>query len=71
MLIEPTETGHVESSVIGREQVAAKILGVSAETVLDSVHTLIKRDTVGRTGIFVKRELAPDETFELALKKLS
>ena len=71
MLIEPTETGHVESSVIGREQVAAKILGISAETVLDRVHTLIKRDTVGRTGVFVKRELAPDETFELALKKLS
>jgi predicted nucleotidyltransferase len=31
----------------------------------------LKRDAVGRTGVFVKRELAPDETFELALKKLS
>ncbi len=71
MLIEPTEKGHVESSVIGREEFAAKILGISAETVLDRVHTLLKRDTVGRTGVFVKRELAPDETFELALKKLS
>ena len=69
MLIEPTATGHVESSIIGREEFAAKILGVSAETVLDRVHTLMKRDTVGRTGVFVKRELAPDETFELGAQK--
>ena len=71
MLIEPTEKGHVESSIIGKEESAAKILGISAETVLDRVHALIKRDSVGRTGVFVKKELAPDETFELALKKLS
>jgi uncharacterized protein len=71
MLIEPTEKGHVESGVVGREESAAKILGVTAETVLDRVHALTRRDTVGRTGVFVKRELAPDETFELALKKVS
>jgi predicted nucleotidyltransferase len=71
MLIEPTEKGHIESSIITREESSAKILGISAETVLDRVHTLLKRDTVGRTGVFVKRELTPDETFELALKKLS
>lgn len=71
MLIEPTVKGHVESNIVGREDVAAKILGVSAETAMDRVHTLLKRDTVGRTGVFVKKELAPDETFELALKKLS
>ena len=71
MLIEPTTKGHVESSVIGREGSVAKRLGVSAETVLDRVHALLKRDTVGRTGVFVKRELAPDETFELAMKKLA
>ena len=71
MLIEPTEKGHVESSVIGREELSAKILGIAAETVLDRVHALLKRDTVGRTGVFVKRELMQDETFELALKKLS
>jgi predicted nucleotidyltransferase len=70
MLIEPTEKGHVESSIIGREEQAAKRIGVSAETVLDRVHALLKRDEVGRTGVFVKKELASDETFELALKRL-
>ncbi len=71
MLIEPTEEGHVESSVVGREEFAAKLLGISAETVLDRVHALLKRDAVGRTGVFVKKELLQDEPFELALKKLS
>jgi hypothetical protein len=71
MLIEPTVKGHVESSIIGREESTAKALGVAVETVRDRVHTLLKRDAVGRTGVFVKKDLAPEETFELALKKLS
>ena len=71
MLIEPTVKGHVESSIIGKEEITAKLLGISAETVLDRAHTLLKRDTVGRTGVFVKKQVASDETFELALKKLS
>jgi predicted nucleotidyltransferase len=71
MLIEPTERGHTESSIIDREGQAARILGISAETVLDRVHALLKRDEVGRTGVFIKKELATDETFEMALKKLA
>jgi predicted nucleotidyltransferase len=71
VLIEPTAKGHMESSIVGCEEVVAKRLGVSAETVLDRVHTLLKRDEVGRTGVFVKKELASDETFELALKRLA
>lgn len=71
MLIEPTAEGHLESSMIGREEAVAKRLGISAETVLDRVHALSKRDEVGRTGVFIKRELSSDETFELTLKKLA
>ena len=71
MFIEPSENGHVESSIIGREEQAAKILDIAVETVLDRVHALLKRDKVGRTGVFVKKDLAPDETFEEALKRLS
>jgi hypothetical protein len=71
MFIEPTENGHLESGVVGCEEVVAKRLGVSAETVLDRVHALLKRDEVGRTGVFLKRELGADETFELAMKKLA
>ncbi len=71
MLIEPTLAGHTESSVVDREEAAARALGVSVETVLDRVHALQKRDNVGRTGVFVKRELPPHETIELALKRIS
>jgi uncharacterized protein len=71
MLIEPTEKGHLETCVIGKEESTAKTLEIAAETVLDRVHALMKRDTVGRTGVFVKKELMQDETFELALKKLT
>jgi predicted nucleotidyltransferase len=71
MLIEPIKKGHIESTIVDREEFAAKIIGVSSETILDRVHTLMKRDTVGRTGVFIKRELPPDETFELTLKKVS
>jgi len=71
MLIEPTAKGHVESSVIGRENEVAKLLGVSVETVLDRVRALTRRDKIGRTGLFIERELLPEETFESALKELA
>ncbi len=71
MLIEPDAKGHVESSILGKEEFVAKTLGISVETVSDRVRALTKRDEVGRTGVFLKRELSADETFELALKRLS
>ena len=71
MLIQPTQGGHLESSIISREEESANILGVAVETVLDRAHALMKRDRVGRTGVFVKKELASDETFEYALKRLA
>ena len=71
MLIEPTTEGHVESAVVGREELVANILGVSLNTVLDRVRALMRRDEKGRTGVFIEKELAPDETFEQAMKKLA
>ncbi len=71
MLIEPTPTGHKESSIVGRQQAVASLLGVSVETVLDRVHTLLRRDKVGRTGVFIEKELSADETFEMVLKHLA
>jgi len=71
MLIEPTLGGHIESGIVGREETVAHLLGVSLNTVLDRVHALLRRDEVGRTGVFIERELSPDETFEMVLKKLA
>jgi len=71
MLIEPTSKGHVESTIVGREETVAHLLHVSVATVLDRVHALLRRDEVGRTGVFLEHELSPDETFEMVLKQLA
>jgi predicted nucleotidyltransferase len=71
MLIEPTREGHRESTVIGRETQAARILAVSVDTVMDRVHVLTRRDKVGRTGVFVEEELRDNETYEMALARLA
>jgi hypothetical protein len=71
MLIEPTSRGHKESSIVGREGVVAKRLGISLGIVNERVRTLLRRDKVGRTGVFVKKELRADEGFEEALSKLA
>jgi len=39
--------------------------------VLDRVHALLRRDKVGRTGVYIERELTPEETFEMVLKQLA
>lgn len=71
MLIEPTQKGHIESSVVGREMDVATLLGVSLETVFDRVRALRRRDEVGRTGVFIERELDAEETFEMVLQRLA
>jgi hypothetical protein len=71
MLIEPIEYGHRESSIVGREEHVAKLLGTSVETVLDRVRALLRRDAIGRTGVFVKKELSADETFEMFLNRVA
>jgi len=71
MLVEPTSDGHVESTVVGREEAVSRLLGVSLNAVLDRVHALIRRSEVGRTGVFIERDLSPDETFEMVLKRLA
>lgn len=71
MLIEPTQEGHIESTVVGQEEKVAKLLGISVDTVRERVHTLLRRDEVGRTGVFIEKDLSSDETFEMVLKELS
>jgi predicted nucleotidyltransferase len=71
MIIEPTVRGHIERSIMGREEEIARILKISVNTVLDRIRVLTRRDKVGRTGRFIEIELLPNETFESKLKKLT
>ncbi|AHL22442.1 nucleotidyltransferase domain-containing protein [Thermococcus nautili] len=68
ILIIPTERGHIEREVVGRESEVAKILGVSVDIVTERVHVLTRRDAIGRTGIYLNEEVPDWMTFEEALK---
>ncbi len=71
MLIQPTIDGHSERSIIGCEIETAKLLGISQETVRDRVRAILRRKELGRTGVFVEKAVPPEETFEMALRRLA
>jgi len=71
MLIEPTETGHRESTIQGREGFVAGLLGVDIMIVQERVRTLERRGKVGRTGVYIKRVLADDEDFGAVFEDLA
>jgi predicted nucleotidyltransferase len=71
ILIEPTKTGHLETAVVGNERVVARKVGVNVKIVEERVKVLMRRDEVGRTGVYLKRNLSPDDTFESLLKHIS
>ncbi len=70
MLIEPTLKGHVESSILGREVEVASRLGVSVDIVNERIRVLMRRDDVGRTGVFLKVRLGENDVFEDVLRKI-
>jgi predicted nucleotidyltransferase len=70
ILISPTETGHIETPVIGFESVVAKKVGVSVELVKERVRILTARDKTGRTGVYLDLELALEENFDEVFKRL-
>ena len=67
-LIEPTEEGHVESSILGREPEVARLLGISVDIVRERVRVLTRRDSIGRTGVFLKLPVSEGVSFEEALR---
>ncbi len=70
LLIEPTSEGHIESGVIGRENEVARFLGVSIDIARERVRVLVRRSLIGRTGVYISREVPDDTTFERVAKYL-
>ena len=70
-LVEPNETGHTESSIIGKEAEVAEELGVKPDIVRERVRVLERRDVIGRTGIFLKLPVPDGVSFEEALQQES
>jgi predicted nucleotidyltransferase len=70
ILIRPTEEGHIEEEITGRESEVSKILNVSIGIVRERSQVLTRRDKIGRTGIYLNRILMKDESFEQVLKEI-
>lgn len=71
ILIIPTEQGHIEQSIIGIEEEVSKLLGVSLDIVKERKYVLLRRDAIGRTGVFLKVSVPIEESFEKVLKELA
>jgi uncharacterized protein len=71
MLIEPTPEGHIETplSDLAPGQVARRV-GVSQQIVEERMRVLERRADVGRTGVYLLRPVAPDESVEQVLAGL-
>jgi len=71
MLITPTPEGHVETplSDLSPGKIAS-ILRISQDTVEERIRVLTRRGEVGRTGVYLKETLHPDESFEEVLKRI-
>ncbi|MEM3832760.1 MAG: nucleotidyltransferase domain-containing protein [Thermoprotei archaeon] len=70
MLIQPTPKGHIEMPIIGQESFVAKLLNIDIETVLERKRVLLRRNQIGRTGLYIDYTLAPNESIEQALRHL-
>lgn len=71
VLIEPNEQGHTETPIKGIEGIVAKKLGVDTTIVHQRQRTLERRMRVGRTGVYIKRELGPDESFGTVFNEIA
>lgn len=69
-MIIPTPRGHIEFSIFNRETEVSKILGVSPELIGERKLMLTRRDRIGRTGVYLKIKLSPDEDIMKTLKLL-
>lgn len=71
LLIEPEGEGYWKSSVHANKNRAIEVLGLSQQIVDERIRVLERRDTIGRTGMFLDYTLHPNENFDHALKKIS
>jgi len=71
VLVEPTEKGHVERSLLDDPHGCTRLLGVSPDIIQERVRVLTRRDRVGRTGVFLRADVREEESFEGRLKAIA
>jgi predicted nucleotidyltransferase len=71
MLIEPTTEGHIETPLSDLAPgIVAKKINVSQRIVDERMRVLERRADVGRTGVYLVRPVAPEESVERVLADL-
>ena len=70
VLIVPTEDGHVEESIIGKEEHVASLLKISIETVKEREAVLLRRSEHGRTGVFLEFHIPEHEPTAEGIERL-
>ncbi|MHA1751732.1 MAG: nucleotidyltransferase domain-containing protein [Candidatus Helarchaeota archaeon] len=71
LYIYPTENGHKELRITtDNASIIAKNLKIKIDTILERIRVLERRDKIGRTGIFLKRLLRPDDSFGTILNQI-
>ena len=71
ILIEPNDEGHKESSLIERQYEVSKILGISQSMTDQRIRVLTRRDKIGRTGIFLNKDIGLNENMEEELRNIA
>lgn len=71
LFIEPTKKGHIETRISPKNAGSiANKLNIKIETVLERIRVLERRSKVGRTGVFLKRIIRPEESFGEVLSQI-
>ncbi|MHA1405153.1 MAG: nucleotidyltransferase domain-containing protein [Candidatus Helarchaeota archaeon] len=71
LFITPTDRGHASWRVTQENAaLAAKKLCVNVNTILERLRVLERRDRIGRTGIFLKVAISPNESFGEVLRSI-
>jgi len=68
-IIVPTDRGHREFSIVENIEEAVRVLGADPEIVRERIRVLMRRDRVGRTGVYYKEEVGEEESFEEKLRE--
>jgi predicted nucleotidyltransferase len=71
LMIEPTKEGHKTYSLLGNEYEARKILNIEEKMLEERIRVLTKRDKYGRTGLFFKEDIHPEDSFEDKLQEFA
>ncbi len=71
LVIEPTKEGHKAYSLLGNEYEARTLLNIEEKMLEERIRVLTKRDKYGRTGLFFKEDIHPDESFEEKLQEFA